>query len=90
MEKIFSIAKGDAAMHQLAAAPVRSVEVLISIPELARRLGTTVRHIRRLVAEKRIPYLKVGGLIRFDPTEIASWLEDRSVRPGESNGRLRS
>ena len=54
---------------------------LLSIEELAARLGITVRHVRRLVAEKRVPYYKVGRLVRFDPAEIAQWLESRRV-PG--------
>lgn len=62
-------------------------EGLIGIPGLARRLGTTVRHVRRLVAERRIPYLKVGGLIRFDPIDIAVWLEGQKVLPTDSEGR---
>ena len=37
------------------------------------------RHIRRLVAERRIPYIKWGHLLRFDPDEIDQWLARRSV-----------
>jgi len=40
------------------------------------RLGVSIRHIRRLVAERRVPYLKVGWLVRFDSAEIAAWLDD--------------
>jgi excisionase family DNA binding protein len=42
----------------------------------AGRLGITVRHVRRLIAEKRVPYLKVGRLVRFDPGEIARLLSE--------------
>jgi excisionase family DNA binding protein len=52
---------------------------LMSIDQLAQRLGITVRHVRRLVAEKRVPYYKVGRLVRFDPAEITQWLETRRV-----------
>jgi excisionase family DNA binding protein len=34
---------------------------LMTIDQLAERLGVTTRHIRRLVAERRVPYLKVTG-----------------------------
>jgi excisionase family DNA binding protein len=51
---------------------------LIDIPTLAEWLGTSVRHVRRLVAEKRIPYIKVGYLIRFDPAEIQQWLNEHA------------
>jgi excisionase family DNA binding protein len=48
--------------------------VLLTIDALSSRLSTSHRHVRRLVAEKRVPYLKIGGLIRFDPAEIEDWL----------------
>ncbi|MFZ0172144.1 MAG: helix-turn-helix domain-containing protein [Acidimicrobiales bacterium] len=47
---------------------------LLTIDELADHLGVNVRHIRRLIAERRVPYFKVGRLIRFDPADVASWL----------------
>ena len=34
---------------------------LVAIDQLADRLGTSVRHLRRLVAERRIPFVKLGG-----------------------------
>ena len=47
-----------------------TIPQLLTIDQLAERLGITVRHVRRLVAEKRVPYLKVGKLVRFDPDEM--------------------
>ena len=52
---------------------------LLTIDQLAERLGTTVRHVRRLVAERRLPYYKVGRLVRFDPAEITQWLQTRRI-----------
>ena len=49
--------------------------------ELAERLGVTRRHVRRLVDERRVPFLRVGRFIRFDPAEIADWLNCNRV-PG--------
>jgi excisionase family DNA binding protein len=54
---------------------------LLTIDQLAERLGVSVRHVRRLVAEKRVPYLKVGKFVRFDPVEIGEWL-DNARHPG--------
>lgn len=48
---------------------------LLDVNELAHHLGVNVRHIRRLVAERRIPFIKWGHLVRFDPDEIVGWLE---------------
>jgi excisionase family DNA binding protein len=52
---------------------------LLTIDQLAQRLGITVRHVRRLVAERRVLYYKVGWLVRFYPTEISRWLQTRRI-----------
>lgn len=52
---------------------------LIDIAELARWLGTSSRHVRRLVEEQRVPYLKIGHYVRFDPVEISNWIEGQRV-----------
>ncbi len=52
---------------------------LLDLPAVAARLGVNQRHVRRLVAERRIPYLKWGHLLRFDPVELEAWL-DRARR----------
>jgi excisionase family DNA binding protein len=61
-------------------------EVLIDVNAVADWLGTSSRHVRRLVNEKRVPYVKVGHFIRFDPKDIAIWIEDQKVAPEESAG----
>ena len=48
---------------------------LMDLPAVAERLGVNHRHVRRLVAERRIPFLKWGHLLRFDPHEIEVWLD---------------
>ncbi len=57
------------------------VPKLLTMAELAETLGVTQRHVRRLVAERRVPFLKVGRFIRFDPAKIATWLERSAVSP---------
>lgn len=58
---------------------------LIDVPALATELGVTQRFIRRLVAEDRVPFLKIGKFVRFDPAEIDDWVNDhragRTVDP---------
>jgi len=48
---------------------------LMTLPEAALRLGVNERHVRRLVAERRIPFVKWGHLLRFDPVELEGWIE---------------
>lgn len=59
---------------------------LLTVTALAEHLGVDVRHIRRLVAERRIPFIKWGHLLRFDPAEIAEWIDQNRRHPG--NPRL--
>ena len=40
---------------------------LLTIDQLAERLGVSIRHIRRLVAERRVPYLKVRLVHQIRP-----------------------
>ena len=47
--------------------------------EVALRLGTSLRHMRRLVAERRIPLVKVGRLVRFDGHDVEHWVDDHRV-----------
>jgi excisionase family DNA binding protein len=51
-------------------------EPLLDLPAVAERLGVNERHVRRLVAERRIPFLKWGRLLRFDPIEIEAWIDE--------------
>lgn len=52
---------------------------LLTIEEVAETLGVTVRHVRRLVFERRIPYLKWGHLLRFEPGDLRRWLDAAHV-----------
>lgn len=50
---------------------------LIDLPALCEQLGVTERFVRRQVFERRIPYVKVGRLLRFDQDEINRWIDER-------------
>lgn len=55
---------------------------LMTIAEVAARLNVNVRHVRRLVEQGRIPYIKWGHLLRFDPDEIEAWIAQHHIVPG--------
>ncbi|MGB5759742.1 MAG: helix-turn-helix domain-containing protein [Acidimicrobiales bacterium] len=48
---------------------------LLDVDEAAAHLSVTPRFIRRLVAQRRVPYLKVGRFIRFDVSDLDAWLD---------------
>jgi excisionase family DNA binding protein len=60
---------------------------LMDIGGVAERLSVRVRYVRRLVAERRIPYIKLGHLLRFDPAQIDEWLERSRVDEGLPTAR---
>ncbi len=62
---------------------------LMDITGVADRLGVSVRYVRRLVAERRIPYIKLGHLLRFDPRTIDDWLDNARVDEAWSTRRHR-
>ncbi len=55
---------------------VAELPQLLDLATLAQRLSTSDRHIRRLVDERRIPFIRVGRFIRFEPAAIAAWLRE--------------
>jgi excisionase family DNA binding protein len=52
---------------------------LLAIVGVAARLAVTERFVRRLVFERRIPFLKIGHFVRFDPAEIERWIIEAHV-----------
>jgi excisionase family DNA binding protein len=52
---------------------------LMDLSTVATYLGVGERHVRRLVLERRIPFIKWGHLLRFDPDEIDAWLDTNRV-----------
>ncbi len=47
--------------------------------QLANELGVSVRYVRRIVAKRRIPYVKVGRLVRFQRDEVDDWIEANRI-----------
>lgn len=54
-------------------------ERLKDVAATAERLGTTERWVRRAVAERRIPFVKVGRHVRFRPADLDAFIEANTV-----------
>jgi len=59
--------------------------IWLTVTDLVNMLQITERHLRRLVAEHKIPYTKVGGRLRFNLSRILEWLEGNSHGPDPSD-----
>jgi excisionase family DNA binding protein len=62
---------------------------LLDIDDVAALLFTTTRHVRRMVFERRIPYVKVGRFVRFVPDDLIHWLEHQKVQAEFSTSHRR-
>ena len=56
-----------------------TAQVLLDITQLAERLGVSERFVRRLVEERRIPFLKIGKYVRFDPDDVDRWIAHQRI-----------
>jgi excisionase family DNA binding protein len=53
----------------------------LSVPEAAQYLNTTVRFVRRLVAERRIAFYKLGAHVRFAVVDLDAFVAAGRVEP---------
>lgn len=60
-----------------AAAP----EALLDVETAALALGTPARFVRRLVAERRIRFYKIGRYVRIDPRDLDAFIAAGTVEP---------
>jgi excisionase family DNA binding protein len=61
----------------------------LTLIEAAVYLNVTERYMRRLVAERRIPFFKVGRLLRFATTDLDAYLEACRIEPSSVHPLLR-
>jgi len=59
------------------------METLLKVHEVAEIAQVSTATIYRYVAKKEIPYHKLIRMLRFRPSEIAAWLEERKANSNE-------
>jgi excisionase family DNA binding protein len=60
------------------------------VAAIAAWLSVEVVFVRRLVAEHRIPFVKIGKFVRFDPDEVERWITAQRVTPTHRSSRTRT
>lgn len=61
------------------AVPAPAARGLLDDQGAADYLGTTPRHVRKLWSERRLPAIKVGRLVRFDPRDLDAYIKAQRV-----------
>jgi excisionase family DNA binding protein len=54
---------------------------LLTIHEVAEYTGLSVHTLYTMVSQRRIPFIKVGRLTKFDRTLLDEWLAKHTVMP---------
>jgi excisionase family DNA binding protein len=58
------------------------MDQLLSPQEVADRLGTSLRFVRRLVLERRIPFIKLGRHVRIATSDLDAFIAAGRVEAG--------
>lgn len=58
-----------------------SADRLLTVDAVAERMSTSVRFVRRLIAERRIEFVKVGRHVRISEIALAQFIEAGRVQP---------
>ena len=56
---------------------------LMDIKKTSEYLGCTVNTLYSWASQKRIPYVKIGRLLKFSRQDIDHWIEEHKVKPFE-------
>lgn len=54
---------------------------LLTVEAAAERMSTSVRFVRRLIAERRITFVKLGRHVRIAESDIAAFIDAGRVDP---------
>jgi excisionase family DNA binding protein len=54
---------------------------LIDIKSAAAYTGLSVHTVYTMVSQRRIPYVKVGRLVKFDLNMLDGWIKQHTVMP---------
>jgi excisionase family DNA binding protein len=63
------------------------LEPLLTVDQAAGLLGTTARFPRRLIAERRIRFVKVGRHVRIPISALREFIEQSTVEPETTRWR---
>ena len=59
----------------------KGMERLLSVDDAAEVLGTSVQFPRKLIAQRRIRFVRVGRLVRIPESAVREYIETRTVEP---------
>ena len=58
-----------------------SMRKLIGVTEAAQYTGLSIHTVYTMVSQRRIPYVRVGRLVKFDMPILDAWIKKNTVMP---------
>jgi excisionase family DNA binding protein len=55
-------------------------QLLLTRADVAQQLATSIRHVRRLIEEGRLPSVRLGGLVRVRVDQLDEFVSDLTSR----------
>lgn len=63
---------------------IRSCPTALTVDDVAEFLNLAPKTIYTMSASGRIPSIKIGSVLRFDPATLASWIDARTLGAGKA------
>lgn len=89
VRKNFQLGRDMATTRAKITAELEMKEHALKVNEVARLLGVTQQHIYKMAAKQLIPSFRIGGAVRFDPSQVAEWLRRKMPQPASSGAEIR-
>jgi len=54
---------------------------LLTIQQAANHTGLSTHTLYKMVSQRRVPFVKLGGALRFNPEQLDQWIKQNTVMP---------
>jgi len=54
---------------------------LLTIQEASKITGVSIPTLYKWVSQRKIPHIKMGRLVKFDPVKLDEWIKQQTVMP---------
>ncbi len=59
---------------------------LMTVEEAATYTGLAVDTLYKMVSQRRVPFVKLGGALRFNPEQLNQWIKQNTKMPMPEKG----
>ncbi len=71
-QRMFKLVKGES---------LKGSHHLLTIQQAAQITGISTTTLYKWVSHRKIPYIKMGRLVKFDPLKLEEWIKQQTVMP---------